>query len=219
MKVINITPHTIDTQLSLENEYKNDSSDDCILLCAYNLKDSIEQIKQENNHIIVFNQEQPSSPFFTDEYINILKNADSVWDYDEYNIEYLHSLGISNVEHHILKPFIEIPEQEKEFDVCFYGALNDRRVKILNDLVYNELHVVVPNGLFGDDLNECIAKSKCLLNIHFYTDSLQEQARLIRWIGNGKIFSEKSRKNYLNIDEYEYDELVPQILEYIKNIR
>lgn len=116
---------------------------------------------------------------------------------------------------HCLKPFIVIPEQDKEYDVLFYGSWNSRREKILNELLNAGVNVKIIDGVFGDDLNDYIAKSKCLLNIHYYDACLQEQDRLIRWVGNGKIFSEKSRTNYLNIDEYEYDELVPSIIGYL----
>jgi hypothetical protein len=49
-------------------------------------------------------------------------------------------------------------------------------------------------------------RSKILLNIHYYYEcALQEQARMIRWIGAPcRIISEKSFKNYLNVEELEY---------------
>jgi hypothetical protein len=38
---------------------------------------------------------------------------------------------------------------------------------------------------------------------------MQEQARMIRWIGSPcRIVSEKSHKNYLNVEEMNYEDLV-----------
>ena len=53
-------------------------------------------------------------------------------------------------------------------------------------------------------------RSKVLLNLHYYYESsMQEQARMIRWIGSPcRIVSEKSFKNYLNVEEFEYKELM-----------
>ena len=65
--------------------------------------------------------------------------------------------------------------------------------------------------MWGDKLNAYIARSKILLNIHYYPrTALQEQARMIRWISttNVKIVGEESRTNYFNITEVPYDKLV-----------
>lgn len=214
MDIINSTPYISNTYQYLLKYFENDASNDCIVLFPYSLTTPIEVLKSNYDKVILFNQEQIGSPWFTDEYIDKLKKADEVWDYDEYNIEHLKYIR-EDIKLHCLKPFIVIPEQDKEYDVLFYGSWNSRREKILNELLNAGVNVKIIDGVFGDDLNDYIAKSKCLLNIHYYDACLQEQDRLIRWVGNGKIFSEKSRTNYLNIDEYEYDELVPSIIGYL----
>lgn len=89
--------------------------------------------------------------------------------------------------------------------------MNKRRQTIIDDLSAHGLNVFVANGIWGDKLNAYIARSKILLNIHYYPrTALQEQARMIRWIStsNVKIVGEESRTNYFNITEVPYDKLV-----------
>ncbi len=58
-------------------------------------------------------------------------------------------------------------------------------------------------------LDDYILRSKILLNIHYYYEvSLQEQARMVRWIGApSRIVSERSITNYLGVEEKSYEEL------------
>ncbi|MBQ3414757.1 MAG: hypothetical protein IJH39_05275 [Clostridia bacterium] len=221
MIIRNNARSTIDVYDSLLYEFKNDTSNDCIVLSGFKEKYSIDELKNMYDKIIVFNLEQYWDNFFKmDNYINLLKQADEVWDYDEENIVNLSYIR-DDIKLHLLKPFITIQEQEKEYDILYYGGINGRRKKILDKLVncnFNVKTLYWNDNVFGNNINDYIAKSKCLLNIHKDSNyKLQEQARMIRWIGNGKIFSEKSIHNYLNVDEYEYDELVDKIAEYLKN--
>jgi hypothetical protein len=225
MKVQSYTKSTLDVQCSLKEEFKNDNSKKAILVSAFAAGNkSIAQLKKELgvNYIIIYNFEPYTSKFFkADEYKNyttLIKTCDEFWDYDEENLKYLSHLN-KNSKHHILKSFITIPEQPKEYDVLFYGLKFERRKKILDELAADGIKVCDAFGVYGDDLNDYIAKSKCLLNIHSRDIARQqEQARLVRWIGNGKIFSEKSLKNYLHIDEYEYDELTDSIKNYLTTL-
>ena len=98
---------------------------------------------------------------------------------------------------------------EKDIDILFYGAMNEHRATVLNEL-RKRYNVVVIGDVFGGALDEFILRSKVLLNIHyFYECAMQEQARMIRWIGSPcRIISERSWKNYLNVEELEYKELL-----------
>ena len=86
--------------------------------------------------------------------------------------------------------------------------MNEHRIKLINELK-KKYNVVVAKTFDSKELDEYILRSKVLLNVHFYNEcSMQEQARMIRWIGSPcRIISEKSWKNYLNVEEYEYADL------------
>lgn len=131
-----------------------------------------------------------------------------------YDIEDKSSLSFNDnvsVKLHLLKPYKDWSKYqpvEKDIDILFYGAMNGYRSYLLSKLS-EKYHVCVLQGEWNR-LDEFILRSKILLNIHFYYEcALQEQARMIRWIGAPcRIISEKSKKNYLNVEEKTYEELL-----------
>lgn len=205
-----------DTLSSLQNEFKEDRSNDLIICGAHDFSKHTELsgLRSQYNKIIVFNQEPLTATqrqFMHPRYENWIKEADEVWDYDEKNIEYLQKIR-SDVKLHVLKPFkdwskYQVPE--KDIDILFYGAMNEHRATVLREL-RKRYNAVVIGDVFGDALDEFILRSKVLLNIHYYYEcAMQEQARMIRWIGApSRIISERSWKNYLNVEELEYKELI-----------
>jgi hypothetical protein len=216
MKYLASTVHFQDTLASLQNEFRDDRSNDLIICGAHDFSkyNELAVLRRQYSKIIVFNQEPLTATqrqFMHPRYESWIKEADEVWDYDEKNIEYLQKIR-SDVKLHVLKPFkdwskYQVPE--KDIDILFYGAMNEHRATVLSEL-RNHYNVVVIGDVYGDALDEFILRSKLLLNIHyFYECAMQEQARMIRWIGAPcRIISEKSWKNYLNVEELTYEELL-----------
>lgn len=208
-----------DTIDSLRNEFKNDKSNNVIICGAHDFSrtQSIDIYKKKFDKVIVFNQEPLTATqrqFMHKGYFAWLKQADEVWDYDEQNIEVL-KLIRPDVKLHILKPYKDWSKYApvaKDIDILFYGSMNEHRAKILNELKkkYKVVVFSYQNNQNWNNLDSYILRSKILLNIHFYYESsMQEQARIIRWIGAPcRIVSEKSWKNYLNVEEFEYKDLV-----------
>ena len=216
MKYLASTVHFQDTLASLQNEFREDRSNDIIICGAHDFSkyNELSSLRAHFDKIIVFNQEPLTATqrqFMHPRYKNWIKEADEVWDYDEKNIGYLQKIR-SDVKLHVLKPFKDWSKRqvpEKDIDILFYGAMNEHRATVLNEL-RKRYNVVVIGNVFGDALDEFILRSKVLLNIHyFYECAMQEQARMIRWIGAPcRIISENSWKNYLNVEELEYKELI-----------
>ncbi len=202
---------------SLKNEFKDDKSNNVIICGAHDFSktQSINIYKKKYDKVIVFNQEPLTATqrqFMHKGYFAWLKQADEVWDYDEQNIEVL-KLIRPDVKLHILKPYKDWSKYapvEKDIDILFYGSTNEHRTKLLDVLKkkYKVVHFKEGNEHW-EDLDQYILRSKILLNIHYYYESaMQEQARMIRWIGAPcRIISEKSKKNYLGIEEMTYEEL------------
>ena len=122
---------------------------------------------------------------------------------------------------HVLKPcnLLNAGTAEKDIDILFYGLMNQRRQDIIDALKQQGLNVCVANGIWGNKLNSFIARSKILLNIHYYPlTALQEQARMIRWVSTPgvKIVGETSRTNYLHINEVPYNKLVETCVDMLK---
>lgn len=217
MNFLSSHPAFNETIDSLKNEFKEDKSNNLVICGAHDFSrtQNIEQYKKKYNKVIVFNQEPLTATqrqFMHQGYFSWIKQADEVWDYDEQNIEVL-KLIRPDIKLHILKPYkdwTKYPSVKKDIDILFYGSTNEHRTKLLNVLKkkYNVVHFREGNAHWND-LDQYILRSKILLNIHYYYEcSMQEQARMIRWIGSPcRIISEKSWKNYLGVEEMEYEEL------------
>ncbi len=208
MKFISSHPAFNDTIDSLKNEFKDDKSNDLIVCGAHDFsyKQSISEYKSKHDKVIVFNQEPLRAKqrnFMHPGYFAWLKEADEVWDYDEENIKVL-KLFRPDVKLHVLKPYKVWPkESKKDIDILFYGTMNDHRRSILNELQKRHNVKILTNCWDGHELDRWILRSRILLNLHYYNETaLQEQARMIRWIGAPcRIVSEPSVHNYLGVEE------------------
>jgi len=137
------------------------------------------------NKFIAFQLEQKGSHWFNNEYISILKKATFVLEYSQENLSYLQQLGIPFEKLYyspIYANSYSFPEAyekttNKEYDLVFYGALNDRRKKILSHLSA-KYKVLILSELFGEDLYRQLNRAKLLINIHFYENAVLETTRL-----------------------------------------
>lgn len=104
-----------------------------------------------------------------------------IWDYSQRNVEHLYELGIMNVKYLRLGFQKELKrivnKNKKDIDVLFYGSLNDRREKILNELRRNGVNALNISA-FGSVRDELIARSKLVLNIHYFNAEIFENVRL-----------------------------------------
>jgi len=215
MQFVSSAPHFNDTLDSLKNEYSSDATNSVVILGAHDLSrhQSFEYYKNKYDKVIVFNQEPllaEQRNFLHPLYYYWLKKADEVWDYDEENIKVL-SLIRDDVKLHILKPYKDWSaycNSPKDIDILFYGSMNAHRKRVI-DALSTKYKVVTLHTFDSLLLDRYISRSRILLNIHFYDEcALQEQARMIRWIGSPcRIVSEKSVTNYLGVEELSYAEL------------
>lgn len=203
-----------DTIDSLKNEYKEDKSNSVIICGAHDFSRVGKDVtyfrkKYPGAKIIAFNQEPllaTQREFMTPNYFIFLKESDEVWDYDEQNLSVIRKF-IPEAKLHILKAYKKWPiEHKKDIDILFYGAINGHRKKLL-DVLCKKYKVKVLTNTY--DLDNYILRSKVLLNIHYYYEcGMQEQARMVRWLGAPcRIISEKSKINYLNVEEMTYEEM------------
>lgn len=75
------------------------------------------------------------------------------------------------------------PEREKDADILFYGSMNARRQSVLQRLDRN-CRVRSLFGVYGEERDRWIARSRILLNIHFYEVKILEQVRLSYLLNN-----------------------------------
>ena len=71
-------------------------------------------------------------------------------------------------------------------DVLFYGSLNPRRQAILEELQRRGLKVTTLTGCYGEARDRYIARSKVVLNLHFYESKVFEIVRVSYLLSNFK---------------------------------
>jgi len=184
------------------------------ILLGYNLLEYHKDLKKFR--YIVYQLEQLSHRvgWFNENLENILRGAFCVWDYSKENISFLKDRGIRNVKYlpigyHENLELIE-HSQEKDIDILFYGSINNRRANILNRLKQRAKTEVL-FGVYGRERDSYIARSKIVLNMHYYPMQVMEQVR-ISYLLNNKCFviSEYSSHNPYGegIVTAKYDELI-----------
>ncbi|HDR4423595.1 TPA: glycosyltransferase family 1 protein [Bacillus cereus] len=184
------------------------------------------------NNAIIYNLEQlyEGSPYAHPFYLMLLKDKE-IWDYSKQNIEWLKQKGVGKEIKHVemnYAPTLEIKKEAfedgitEDIDILFIGALNPRRQAIFDQLkaVAPHLNIVFKNNAWGIVRNELIARSKIILNIHFYLSGILETPRVSYAVANKKfIISENSNPE----DEIEwpgivftpYEKIIENILKYI----
>jgi hypothetical protein len=74
----------------------------------------------------------------------------------------------------------------QDIDVLFYGSINPRRRKILEELLALGVNLKVLYGVYGEDRDHWISRSKLVLNIHCYKTHILEVVRCFYLMINQK---------------------------------
>lgn len=148
-----------------------------------------EIIPQLPKESIIVNLEQVSqdSAWFRSAYRTILKTF-PVLDYSPRNRDNLARLGIPHAE------VLEIGfqrrlrqirlEEERDIDVLFYGSLNAHRKTVLNAMHQAGLKVMHLFGVYGQERDKMIARSKVVLNLHQFRSQVFEVVRVSYLLAN-----------------------------------
>jgi len=82
---------------------------------------------------------------------------------------------------------------EKEYDVLFYGDINNDRRREFIKSIQGEFNVKLINNIFGESLYQELRKGKVVINIHYYEGALLETTRIFECLSNDcLVISEKS---------------------------
>lgn len=172
---------------------------------------------------IIYNLEQvtPGSLAMRPHYLEALSRY-AVWDYSLRNVEILRAAGLKNVCHapcgYVPEMIRLDPDYPKDIDVLLYGVFNERRAAVLEELRKRGINAVGRDRLFGADRDFLIARSKMILNVHYYLPGILEIIRLGYLLANRKlVVSERNPDTHVP-DEYEdtcifcpYDKLADSI--------
>lgn len=153
------------------------------------------------------------------------------WDYSDRNIEKFNEHGIFNVKKLDIgyqKELNRIQNSHiQDIDILFYGAIRERRKKIIDDLKSVGLNIhtfTYPNAIWGAERDNLIARSKIILNLHHYDSHIFESVRVFYLLTNKKaVISEISKTTSINEVFYKsikpapYEELVETCKKLIDN--
>lgn len=151
-----------------------------------------------------------------------------IWDYSTKNIEKFKALGFCNAKHLKIgfqKELVRIQKaKDRDIDVLFYGSVNDRRKKVLDQLVASGLTVKVLFGVYGKERDRLIERSKIVLNHHFYNSKIFEIIRVFYLLTNSiAVVGEVSESTFIDtiyrtgIYEAKYDDLVAGCIKIVRD--
>ncbi|QGZ54954.1 methyltransferase domain-containing protein [Paraburkholderia acidiphila] len=142
-----------------------------------------------NTVIVNLEQMRAGWPARIPHYLEMLR-LHPVLDYSSSNVGRIRELtGSAHV--HMLTPgyvpqLTRIAAAEQDVDVLFYGSLNERRHRILEALRAVGLVVQHLRGVYGEERDRWIARSKIVLNVHYYDDKIHEVVRTSWLLANRK---------------------------------
>jgi hypothetical protein len=138
---------------------------------------------------ILYNLEQVDSysPWLTPFVIDRFRRF-QVWDYDRENTRRLRTIHDVNAKtvpigYHPCLSRIE-PYEKSDIDVLFYGSINDRRAVVLDELRQRGVKTRHIFNVYGKERDNLIARSKIVLNLHFYSAQVFEIVRCSYLLAN-----------------------------------
>lgn len=149
-----------------------------------------QHIPQVPSDTILVNTEQLSD-VFAHWNVNLMKwfhAGFEVWDYSDVNIKYLRAAGVAHVKKLGIGYASALrrirPQAVADIDVLFYGALNPRRIAILEGLDAKGLAVKSLFGVYGSERDAWISRSKIVLNLHQFDSKIFEVVRVFYLLTN-----------------------------------
>jgi hypothetical protein len=147
-----------------------------VVLCGHLIPEELLKIDQK---LIIFNSEQlPEDSVWTSPHYRILLEKNYVWDYSRVNLLKIKHNNTQLIDFYYCDQLsrLEIKKPAK-YDLVFYGSINERRKKILDEVSKSGLRVKVIFGAYGGDRDGVISESRAVLNLHYYDSQIFQQIR------------------------------------------
>ncbi len=187
-----------------------------ILLFSFKLE------KLPKKYIIYQLEQINKSLFLTDRLYTDIENSILSMDYSHVNFNNLknsHKKYIRYQPMPIANKVIQYTP-EYEYDILFFGGINERRKKILDHLFKEKFVVAYTSDTFFESLYTHVKKAKIVLNLHYYDNAILETARLNEILPfNTLIVSESLNRSDVINDFYKDDVFfIDNINENLSNI-
>jgi hypothetical protein len=165
---------------------------------------SIRAIQSLPDSTIVFNTEQ----IYEDDFPNAQKIYNfaakfELWDYSKRNIKKFKELGFQNIKLFNIgfqKELVRLDLfRPKDFDILFYGSVNERRKNILDSLLSAGVKIKILYGVYGRERDDYIERSKIVLNLHYYNSHIFEVVRVFYLLTNSvAVVGEVNESTYID---------------------
>lgn len=135
---------------------------------------------------VIFNTEQvpEKSVWINPDYKKCL-DRHFVWDYSDVNLVHLHARTRRVDFYHVENLRRITLNEQREFDLIFYGSMNERRKKIIENLAGKGIKILSVFGLYGPERDALLGKARAVLNLHFYDAQIFQQIRAFYALSNG----------------------------------
>lgn len=136
---------------------------------------------------VIFNTEQipEKSVWISSQYKTHL-DRHFVWDYSDTNLKMIGHQKTARVDFYHVEKLRRIkPAQQAEYDLIFYGSMNERRKLIIEKLRKKGLKILTVFGLYGRERDVLLTKARAVLNLHFYESQIFQQIRAFYALSNG----------------------------------
>src|SRR6185503_16080302 len=110
-----------------------------------------------------------------------------VWDYSARNVERWVELGVPRprcVPIGTVPEMTRIASRPEEIDVLFYGSINERRKKVIDELRARGVRAEAVFGAYGVVRDQLISVSRLILNLHYYEAKVFEIVRVSYLLAN-----------------------------------
>lgn len=154
---------------------------------------------------IVINSEQPSSVLFNNKYYQQLLRVSRVIDYNSLSVDIINKTVNPSAKCCYFFDFpINVPKENKEYDIVFVGSRNTTRENVFKCLKnkYPDKNILFDFGYNYTDINKLtklLTSTKIILNIPFYSDGILEVHRINKALSCGCIVvSTKGKEEHIN---------------------
>ena len=145
-----------------------------ILLFSFKLE------KLPKRYIIYQLEQINKSPFLSDRLYTDLENSLISLDYSQVNYINLKNSHKKYIRYQPMPIANKIVEYTPhyEYDILFFGSINQRRKNILDHLFKEKFVVAYTSDTFFEGIYTHVKKAKIVLNLHYYDNAILETARL-----------------------------------------
>jgi hypothetical protein len=176
------------------------SSHDCA-------KELLEGQIRDNISYVIYQSENIESVFFKNKYYIELLKRNKVLQYSPYTASKCKELYNINCDGYFNFSYEQKSREiKKDIDILFFGCINKKRYDILKEIQNKfNLNMVITADAFGEDLEKLLFRSKYVLNISAYDNSVLETHRINKCLALGcKVISNFSADGKMNSKYKEY---------------